>query len=823
MGCTTSKIDDLPAVALCRDRCAFLDEAIRQRYSLAEAHLAYLQSLRAIGVSLHHFFDQDLDAFPPAPVISLPSHPKGVGGGDPQPTASLPHKAPAVIPSPPRSSTGSHLHFISDSEAEEDSASGSLLHHSHNATPLHPYAHLNYDAGADHESLALGGPYPGAFFGGTTTGFTHMNFMRNQATPSVTYEQRPLSPDTVRVGDASSSYYPYPYANPQIPSHTYPTHYGYSSLPTPTPGPGPSSSPSTSKQPPPPPPSSSAWDFLNPFDNSDNFYHPYTPSRDSREVREEEGIPDLEDEDFEQEVVKEVHGDQKFVDTERSGASEGSYSKAAAKDDEERPKDSDKEHRTGPNVSVDNDPVEYEVHVVDKKMVGGQAGTSAARPKARGGFKGDSDVVREIQVQFDQASEAGTELAKLLEVGKLPYNRKHATYQVIVSSKMFRTIMPSSSLESSQPSTSNATQIEMANPAILDAEGDVSFLKSKNLSSTLQKLYLWEKKLYEEVKVEERMRVQHERKSKKLKRLDEKGAEAHKIDVTRNLVRSLSSKIRIAIQVVDKISVTINKLRDEELWPLINEFIQGLTRMWKSMLECHQNQCQAIVEAKRLDAIALHKQFTDTHLDSTLRLERELLNWTFRFSCWIGAQKGYVKALNSWLMKCLLYVPEETADGIVPFSPGRIGAPPVFVVCNHWSQALERVSEKEVLDSMLAFAKSVLELWERDKVEMRQRMMSSKDTERIVKDLDREDQKIQKEMQALDKRLLLVSGVENDLSLNRHVVYQSDTSKSSSLQGGLQHIFEAMERFTANSLKVYEELLQRIEEDNLSRAHEQVS
>lgn len=71
----------------------------------------------------------------------------------------------------------------------------------------------------------------------------------------------------------------------------------------------------------------------------------------------------------------------------------------------------------------------------------------------------------------------------------------------IVSSKMFRISTPSLSLESSQPSTSNAAQIEMANPAILDAEGDASFLKSKNLSSTLQKLYLWEKKLYEEVKV----------------------------------------------------------------------------------------------------------------------------------------------------------------------------------------------------------------------------------------------------------------------------------------------------------------------------------
>lgn len=71
------------------------------------------------------------------------------------------------------------------------------------------------------------------------------------------------------------------------------------------------------------------------------------------------------------------------------------------------------------------------------------------------------------------------------------------------------------------------------------------------------------------------MRVLHERKSKKLKHMDEKGSEPHKIDATRMLVRSLSTKIRIAIQVVDKISVKINNLRDDELWPQLNEFIQG--------------------------------------------------------------------------------------------------------------------------------------------------------------------------------------------------------------------------------------------------------
>lgn len=77
------------------------------------------------------------------------------------------------------------------------------------------------------------------------------------------------------------------------------------------------------------------------------------------------------------------------------------------------------------------------------------------------------------------------------------------------------------------------------------------------------------------VQSEEKIRVLHERKSEKLKRLDQKGAEAHKVDMTRQLVRSLSTKIRIAIQVVDKISEKINKIRDEELWPQLNEFIQG--------------------------------------------------------------------------------------------------------------------------------------------------------------------------------------------------------------------------------------------------------
>lgn len=71
------------------------------------------------------------------------------------------------------------------------------------------------------------------------------------------------------------------------------------------------------------------------------------------------------------------------------------------------------------------------------------------------------------------------------------------------------------------------------------------------------------------------MRIVHERKCRWLKHLDESGAEVRKIDSTRALVRKLSTKMRIAFQFVDSISCTITKLRDEDLWPQIDELIRG--------------------------------------------------------------------------------------------------------------------------------------------------------------------------------------------------------------------------------------------------------
>lgn len=274
----------------------------------------------------------------------------------------------------------------------------------------------------------------------------NMNFMKKKATPSVVYEQRPFTSDTVQqVGESSSSssyYNPY-YSNPYMntnpnpnPNPAYP-YYGY---PNPNYGGGgggggyyggaspPPAIGSSSKPPPPPPspPRASAWDFLNPFQTEDKYYSQYTPSRDSREVREEEGIPDLEDEDyFQHEVVKEVQVDQKFAGDGRgkhhSKAAEEGISRAMEEPDVAM-------YQTRPTASVESDRgVQYDVHVVDKKVVGDEDGRGKeAAFKGRGGDV--FEVVKEIEAQFQRASESGSEIAQLLEVGKLPYHRKHGKF-----------------------------------------------------------------------------------------------------------------------------------------------------------------------------------------------------------------------------------------------------------------------------------------------------------------------------------------------------------------------------------------------------------
>lgn len=225
------------------------------------------------------------------------------------------------------------------------------------------------------------------------------------------------------------------------------------------------------------------------------------------------------------------------------------------------------------------------------------------------------------------------------------------------------------------------------------------------------------------------------------------------------------------------------------------------------MLGCHQIQYQAISQASHLDSISSGGRLSDSLWTAIKQLELELLRWIVSFSAWITSQKSFVKSLNSWLVLCLNYEPEETADGIPPYSPGRIGAPPAFVIFNCWSQALDRVSEKEVLDAMKTFAANLNQLWQPYDTELRQKVVANREAERSHKTKEREAQVINKELEALNRKLVVeAAAAQNDLPLSR-------PSEPGGLQSALRRVFEAMEGFSTNLMKAYEDVHVRADEE----------
>ncbi|TVU21073.1 hypothetical protein EJB05_30686, partial [Eragrostis curvula] len=249
----------------------------------------------------------------------------------------------------------------------------------------------------------------------------------------------------------------------------------------------------------------------------------------------------------------------------------------------------------------------------------------------------------DMKQQFDRASISGAEVCNVLEVGKMPYNHNNSGPKV------------SSTMISGLPKMGKKS---------LEFEEE-NAMESGNLSSTLQKPYMWEKKLLQELKS---IHISVIDRGEERKSLYNKGAENHKLEAAHIYIKKLSTKISVAIQVIKSILNKINKLRDEVLWPQTNELIQGYFR-----------------EAQ----IDLVKQ------------ELQLLDTTTR-----------------------LAVPEVTDDGVPPFPPRRLGAPYMlspFVIIG------QSALQGYVVHTMQSFASNVLHIWERQRSEWKQGVLAKED------------------------------------------------------------------------------------------------
>ncbi|MBA0784213.1 hypothetical protein Gotri_001805 [Gossypium trilobum] len=640
MGCSTSKLDDEEAVQLCKDRKNFIKQAVEQRTRFATGHLAYIQSLKRVSAALRDYVEGD------------ECHEFLLDSFITPPFTPVKKGSPGFI-----------------------------------SIQSNPKSTLK------------------------------VSYLRSGGNPAVAVEERPQSPETVRVQAYS-------------PVH----HYGMDGIFAMQSSPMNNSSfftysPNNRPNIHPPSPQSSQWDFFwNPFSSLDYYGYPNRSSLDQavmdddvrglRQVREEEGIPDLEEDETEHE-----ESESKVNSVEEKAKIHTNYNREEVTvedvdeddEDEEEIDMAETEHdvkdvqpQRKVSVEVVRSQTAGQVEVSNKETVVGSSEAKEETP----GFTvyvnrrptSMAEVINDLDAQFMVACDAASEASGMLEASRAQYS---STSNELTGMKMLNPVAllrSASSRSSSSRFLMNSSSSREAGYESSSSVSEESCMFHGSHQSTLDRLYAWEKKLYEEVKSGEKTRIAYEKKSRQLRNQDVKGDDPSVVDKTRAAIRDLHTQMKVSIHSVEAISKRIETLRDEELQPQLLELVHGLARMWKVMAECHQAQKRTLDEAKLLLAGAPSKLEAkrQSSISAAANLEAELRNWRACFESWIVSQRSYLRALSGWLLRCLRSDPDTSK---LPFSPRRSsGTLVIFGLCIQWSRFLDATRETPVLDGIDFFA-----------------------------------------------------------------------------------------------------------------------
>ncbi|GLT33827.1 hypothetical protein SLA2020_083850 [Shorea laevis] len=662
MGASVSKIEEDKALQLCRERKKFVRQALDGRCSLAAAHVTYIQSLKKTGNALSRFVE------PEAPVAS-----------------SL-YTSTNATPEPLALTEKSLSQFsFSPSISQRVDATETF-----SPSPSPPSS-IHFQA----------------------------NHMKIWGFPSKKVEERPPEPVVAITMVTSSSTTPQD-TTPRSAEKSESSPFEDSSLP-----------PVTAQSP---------WDYFglsHPMDHGKELNQGLENADDIRQLREQEGIPELEDED-------------KASFREREGSPDS--------DDEFDEPSTDTLVRSFENLNRVHEP-----NVASASPITPSAGSVASETEFMNGEKsntpylsplratpstvnGPTDAkktpvkegsagskvapkdflssMKDIEFLFIKASDSGKEVPRMLEANKLHFRpispRKNGGSRASMLLKACFSCGEDPSQVKEEPPqttikyltwqrTTSSRSFSSGNPTELNGKDDVEDLTnnlfnnicmiSAGHASTLDRLYAWERKLYDEVKASEAVRREYDLRCKDLRQLESKVQSVQKIDKTRAVVKDLHSRIRVAIHRIDSISRRIEELRDKELQPQLEELIEGLSRMWEVMLECHKRQYEIIKVAFSNVNMKISVQ-SESHRQMTAHLENELSSLSSSFSKWIDAQKAYLQAINNWLLKCVSIIQKSSKKRRHKTPLVRNYGPPIYVTVGVWLEKLESLPRRGVSDSI---------------------------------------------------------------------------------------------------------------------------
>ncbi|XP_062097167.1 protein ROLLING AND ERECT LEAF 2 [Humulus lupulus] len=299
-------------------------------------------------------------------------------------------------------------------------------------------------------------------------------------------------------------------------------------------------------------------------------------------------------------------------------------------------------------------------------------------------------VLGQIDDNFLRASEGAQEVSKMLEATRLHYhsnfadNRGHIDH----SARVMRVITWNRSFK-----------------GIPNGDGGKDDFDSEEYEShatVLDKLLAWEKKLYDEVKQGELMKLEYQRKVSILNKQKKRGASAESLEKTKAAVSHLHTRYIVDMQSMDSTVSEVNRLRDEQLYPKLVSLANGMAKMWETMCAHHESQLKIVTELKALDLANAPKETTKHHHDRTIQLFNVVQDWNSQFDKLVTYQKQYIQALNSWLKLNLIPIESSLKEKIS--SPPRVPSPPIQALLHQWHDLIEKLPDEVAKSAISSFA-----------------------------------------------------------------------------------------------------------------------
>ncbi|PKA61146.1 hypothetical protein AXF42_Ash006042 [Apostasia shenzhenica] len=306
------------------------------------------------------------------------------------------------------------------------------------------------------------------------------------------------------------------------------------------------------------------------------------------------------------------------------------------------------------------------------------------------------EIVASLEEYFKLAAAAGEPVSDLLEIGRAQFERSFR--------QLKKTVYHSNSVMSAL-SSSLSSKPPLAIRYRLDAGALGECAGEKSHSSTLERLLAWEKKLYEEVKAREGVKIEHEKKLSALQSQEYRGKEDAKLDKTKASINKLQSLIVVTSQAVSTTSSAITRVRDNELAPQLVDLCCATLAMWRSVNKYHEiqndivQQVRGLVQRSQLSA----QSTSDLHRVATRDLEAAVSSWHSSFIRLVKYHREYLRSLYGWLKLSLLPV---SSDG-----PQNTHSSPVAIeltaFSDEWKQALDRLPDTVASEAIKSFVNVV--------------------------------------------------------------------------------------------------------------------